>query len=293
MRPDRHFVLAREEEVRLLGRIIDEMMPAEVPFDSTNSITWADMGFDFQTIRQRVRETLGIRAAARLYQYGMRQHYKKTRPPGICMMGYPDSAKLYIPVWTVPDRDVTKNNLVQLAWIFDQAGHDRGHGKSSGPMRGPIYASGLVRRVMERAYDPMSLRMMLERSKRTKEVYELALGNYPRWVDAKVSMNLNYASASIKTMQDGKKFSELTYAGNIVTAVVSMPESVALGLKGRAIEEVIDWDLLRGSGLVITSANYLPENGGTLRLGVSDPKDITIFEEDPEEKGAGMEDADA
>lgn len=283
MRPDRHFVLAHQNQVGAIGRAVDEMMPAEVPTDNTNAILWGEIGISFDDVVDRIKEIAGIHVSARLYEYGMNRRGQKIRPAGFCLKGYLDSAADHIPLWTVPETDVTKNNLVQLAWIIDQGLRERSMFMSGGQVKGPIYASGIVRRIHERLYDPLPMRMMLERSKRTRETYEFSTGNYPRTIDGAFTMNLNYVSASVKTNPKNTSIPRLTYAGNMVTAAISLPESAAMGLVGRAIEEVIDWDLMRGSGLTITSARRLPHED-FWRLGVSNPTDIEILEKDPEEE---------
>ena len=68
----------------------------------------------------------------------------------------------------------------------------------------------------------------------------------------------------------------------------ALPVSVLQGLKGLHLEEVIDMDVFKGSGIRITSARYVkdqePEGKipGLARLGLRDLGNVVLLEEDPE-----------
>lgn len=281
MRPDRHFVLAQRETVERVASCIDSMMPMTVPVDSGHQILWGETGITFTALRNAIANIAGWPFANRIMQYGQNHRYSKIRSAGIALKGYLDSSDDLIPLWTRHARNVAKDRMVQLCWIADQAGHGRGYGMQEKPVRGPIYGSSIVKRVLERAHDPLSLRTMLEkRSASSKEAYELTLGTYPEFIDARLTMTMNYVRANLRVYRSGDDGWKMRYSGNVIEALMTIPESVASGLQGRMIDDVIEWDMLAGAGIVITSASYLPNRGGMLRLGVSDPADIQIIEID-------------
>lgn len=278
-----HYLIAQADKARLLSKLIDDLMPAEVTVSKYRLINFTAMEMTFDQIREVVPEAFpprlgqqyAQRFVQRLAQTGTHQKDERIAPAGIGLRGFNETrlrkghANYSSPLWTVRERSAGLN-LDDICWTLDQLERDRTFIMTS--VKGPLFATPLAVALIElvnRTKDSdiltaRKLRFLLEREQQTPAVHECWIGTNHDWC-VKFTLRYNVVHASIEH-EDGW----LHYAANQLRARLDMiPEAALYGSIGRKAEEIIDFAPLAAANLRVTSVRrHLQAGKPTLLFGV-------------------------